>query len=84
MDTLEKNKKLVQQIEKLEEENRIYKEMLDETRTLIEVLQVMLPMYCTDTAFNVKLLFYMLYVFLQEQIEDERNDVDNSLDHSTL
>lgn len=39
VNTLEENKKLSQRIEKLEEENRIYKEMLDETKTLIEVLQ---------------------------------------------
>ncbi|KAL6447825.1 hypothetical protein ACFW04_000149 [Cataglyphis niger] len=39
VNTLEENKNLHQRIEKLEEENRIYKEMLDETRTLIEVLQ---------------------------------------------
>ncbi|XP_050459247.1 geminin-like [Cataglyphis hispanica] len=39
VDTLEENKNLHQRIVKLEEENRIYKEMLDETRTLIEVLQ---------------------------------------------
>ncbi|XP_029676730.1 geminin-like [Formica exsecta] len=57
LDTLEENKKLYQRIEKLEEENRIYKEMLDETKTLIEVLQ--------------------------EEIDD-RNDINNSLDDSTL
>ncbi|CAL1684840.1 unnamed protein product [Lasius platythorax] len=51
VDTLEENKKLLQRIEKLEEENRIYKEMLDETRTLIEVLQ--------------------------EEIENDRNDINN-------
>lgn len=52
VDTLEENKKLYQRIEKLEEENRIYKEMLDETRTLIEVLQVMLYIYCIDIILN--------------------------------
>ncbi|XP_071566080.1 uncharacterized protein [Temnothorax nylanderi] len=58
VDALEENKKLVQQIEKLEEENHVYKEMLDEMRTLVEVLQ--------------------------EQIEDDRNDINNSLDDSAL
>ncbi|XP_011259001.1 geminin [Camponotus floridanus] len=38
-DTLGENKTLRQCIEKLKEENREYKEMLDETKTLIEVLQ---------------------------------------------
>lgn len=42
MDALEENKKLREHIEKLEEENHVYKEMLDETRTLVEVLQVIL------------------------------------------
>ncbi|XP_011701810.1 PREDICTED: uncharacterized protein LOC105458304 isoform X2 [Wasmannia auropunctata] len=56
--TLEENKKLVQDIERLEEENRVYKEMLDETKLLVEVLQ--------------------------EQIEDDGNNVNNSLDDSTL
>ncbi|XP_011155975.2 geminin isoform X2 [Solenopsis invicta] len=58
VNALEENKKLVQDIEKLQEENRIYKEMLDETKVLIEVLQ--------------------------EQIEDDRNDVNNSLGDSFL
>lgn len=44
-DILEENKILRQRIEKLKEENREYKEMLDETKTLIEVLQVMLLGY---------------------------------------
>ena len=39
-DALEDNKELTERVEKLEEENRIYKEMLDESRTLVEVLQV--------------------------------------------
>lgn len=37
---LEENKEFIKQIEKLEEEKRIYKAMLDETRALVEVLQV--------------------------------------------
>ncbi|XP_072743797.1 uncharacterized protein [Anoplolepis gracilipes] len=41
-DALEKNEELVQCIEKLEEKNRIYKEMLSETRSLVEVLQEMI------------------------------------------
>jgi len=41
-DTLEENKELAKRIEKLEEENRIYKEMLDETKALVEVLQDMI------------------------------------------
>ncbi|TGZ48976.1 uncharacterized protein [Temnothorax longispinosus] len=40
--TLEENKELVKRIEKLEEEKRIYKEMLNETRALVEVLQDMI------------------------------------------
>lgn len=40
-DALEKNEELVQCVEKLEEENRIYKDMLSETRALVEVLQEM-------------------------------------------
>lgn len=39
-DALEKNEELVEYIEKLEEENRVYKEMLNETRALVVVLQV--------------------------------------------
>ncbi|KAL6265012.1 hypothetical protein P5V15_005104 [Pogonomyrmex californicus] len=41
-DALEENKELVTRLEKLEEENRLYKEMLDETRALVEVLQDMI------------------------------------------
>ncbi|XP_066596672.1 geminin-like isoform X2 [Prorops nasuta] len=41
-DALEENKILVQRVAKLEEEKRIYKEMLDETRSLVEVLQEMI------------------------------------------
>lgn len=41
-DALEDNKELIERVEKLEEENHIYKEMLDESRTLVEVLQEML------------------------------------------
>jgi len=47
-DTLEENKTLRQRIEKLKEENREYKEMLDETKTLIEILQVILFGYYTS------------------------------------
>lgn len=46
-DTLDENKRLsqaneelAQRVEQLEEENRICKEMLDETKVLVEVLQV--------------------------------------------
>lgn len=39
-DALEDNKELTERVEKLEEENLIYKEMLDESRSLVEVLQV--------------------------------------------
>ncbi|XP_077267094.1 geminin DNA replication inhibitor isoform X2 [Temnothorax americanus] len=56
--TLEENKELVKRIEKLEEEKRIYKEMLNETRALVEVLQ--------------------------DMIEDDRNDINNSLEDSVL
>ncbi|KAH0948910.1 hypothetical protein HN011_007797 [Eciton burchellii] len=38
----EKKKELVQRVEELEEENRICKEMLDETKVLVEVLQDMI------------------------------------------
>ncbi|KOC67174.1 hypothetical protein WH47_11831 [Habropoda laboriosa] len=41
-DSLEDNKELSERVEKLEEENRIYKEMLDESRALVEVLQEMI------------------------------------------
>ncbi|KYN27391.1 PREDICTED: geminin isoform X2 [Trachymyrmex cornetzi] len=41
-DTLEENKELAKRNEKLEEESRIYKLMLDEARALIEVLQDMM------------------------------------------
>ncbi|XP_078044721.1 geminin DNA replication inhibitor isoform X2 [Augochlora pura] len=41
-DALEENKELSDRVEKLEEENRLYKEMLDESRALVEVLQDML------------------------------------------
>ncbi|XP_057320868.1 geminin [Microplitis mediator] len=40
-DALEENQELTQRIAKLEEEKKIYKEMLDETRALVEVLQEM-------------------------------------------
>lgn len=65
MDTLEQNKILRQRIEKLKEENREYKEMLDETKTLIEVLQVMFGYY-TDILVLVIILnvfhyFHVLY-----------------------
>lgn len=39
-DALEENSVLTERISKLEEENRVCKEMLDETRALVEVLQV--------------------------------------------
>lgn len=38
-DALEENRELNARVQKLEEENRINKEMLDETRALVEVLQ---------------------------------------------
>lgn len=41
-DALDENKELNERVEKLEEENRICKEMLDETRSLVEVLQDMI------------------------------------------
>jgi uncharacterized protein with NRDE domain len=41
----EKKKELVQRVEELEEENRICKEMLDETKVLVEVLQVISFIY---------------------------------------
>ncbi|XP_076183428.1 geminin DNA replication inhibitor isoform X2 [Ptiloglossa arizonensis] len=57
-DALEENKELSDRVEKLEEENCIYKEMLDESRALVEVLQ--------------------------EMIGEDRNDINNSLEDSTL
>ncbi|XP_018045721.1 PREDICTED: geminin [Atta colombica] len=57
-DTLEENKELAKRNEKLEEESRIYKLMLDEARALIEVLQ--------------------------DMMEDDRNDINNSLEDSVL
>ncbi|KAK0078612.1 hypothetical protein PV325_002306 [Microctonus aethiopoides] len=41
-DALEENKELNERVVKLEEENRICKDMLDETRALVEVLQEMI------------------------------------------
>ncbi|KAG6800110.1 geminin isoform X1 [Apis mellifera caucasica] len=41
-DALEDNRELTERVETLEEENRIYKEMLDESRALVEVLQEMI------------------------------------------
>lgn len=41
-DALEDNKELTQRVHTLEEENRLYKEMLDESRALVDVLQEML------------------------------------------
>ncbi|KAF7408511.1 hypothetical protein HZH66_003048 [Vespula vulgaris] len=41
-DALEENKELRERISKLQEENRLCKEMLDETRALVEVLQEMI------------------------------------------
>lgn len=56
-DALEKNKELVQCVEKLEEENRIYKDMLSETRALVEVLQVISSLYCKlDIAFDINII----------------------------
>ncbi|XP_076673937.1 geminin DNA replication inhibitor isoform X1 [Andrena cerasifolii] len=57
-DALEENKELSERVDSLEEENRIYKEMLDESRALVEVLQ--------------------------EMLGEDRNDINNSLDDSTL
>lgn len=39
-DSLQENEKLKDNVEMLEEENKICKEMLDESRHLVEVLQV--------------------------------------------
>ncbi|XP_034946267.1 uncharacterized protein geminin [Chelonus insularis] len=41
-DALEENRDLSEKVIKLEEENRIYREMLDESRALVEVLQEMI------------------------------------------
>ncbi|XP_031844661.1 geminin DNA replication inhibitor isoform X2 [Nomia melanderi] len=57
-DALEENKELSDRVESLEEENRVYKEMLDESRALVEVLQ--------------------------EMLGEDRNDINNSLEDSTL
>ncbi|XP_025265141.1 geminin [Camponotus floridanus] len=70
---LEENKELVQCIEKLEEEKRIYKEMLDETRTYAEVLQEMIG--------NDKNGINNL---LEDSIGDDRNGINNSLEDSIL
>lgn len=40
-DALEDNRELIGRVEKLEEENRIYKDMLEESRSLVEVLRVL-------------------------------------------
>lgn len=57
-DALDENRELNERVVKLEEENRICKEMLDETRALVEVLQ--------------------------EMIGEDRNDINNSLEDSTI
>ncbi|KAG7208712.1 hypothetical protein KM043_014914 [Ampulex compressa] len=57
-DALDENRELNERVAKLEEENRICKEMLDETRALVEVLQ--------------------------EMIGEDRNDINNSLEDSTI
>lgn len=41
-DALDENKELTERVARLEEEKRTYKEMLDETRALVEVLQEMI------------------------------------------
>jgi len=43
VNALEKNEKLIQDIEKLKAENHVYKEMVDDAKLLVEVLQVILP-----------------------------------------
>jgi len=43
VNALEKNEKLIQDIEKLKAENYVYKEMVDDAKLLVEVLQVILP-----------------------------------------
>ncbi|XP_029164389.1 geminin-like [Nylanderia fulva] len=58
VNTLEENKTLSQRIEKLKEDNHIYREMLEEAKTLIEVLQ--------------------------EEIENNRSDMNNSSDNSVF
>jgi len=68
VNALEKNEKLIQDIEKLKAENRVYKEMVDETKLLVEVLQVILPVIIIvilyDIIFYIKSLFYMLCILL--------------------
>ncbi|XP_011868050.1 PREDICTED: uncharacterized protein LOC105562111, partial [Vollenhovia emeryi] len=56
---LEEKQELLEHIQKLEEEKRLYKEMLDETRALVEVLQEMIA-------------------------DDDRNNINNSLEDTTL
>lgn len=63
VDASEENKRLVQQIEKLEEENRIYKEILEETRTFVEILQVILLIYCTDMLLYLPSNHFIYYAF---------------------
>ncbi|XP_043281853.1 geminin [Venturia canescens] len=41
-DALDENRELTERVARLEEEKRAYKEMLDETRALVEVLQEMI------------------------------------------
>lgn len=88
VNALEENKELLQRIEKLEEENHIYKEILDQTRTLIEVLQVILSIHCIPVCIPKHQLLiykcYTYYILLQEEIENNRNDINNSLDDSSL
>jgi len=65
VNTLEKNEKLIQDIEKLKTENRVYKEIVDETKLLVEVLQVILPviiivliLYFISNHYSICYVFY--------------------------
>lgn len=49
-------KKLNEQIDILREKNRVQEEMLKETRALVEVLQVMLIVFCTNILCTILLL----------------------------
>lgn len=52
--------------------------MLNETRALVEVLQVIL--YITLILYLIQLFYNLLCILLQDMIGDDRNNINNSLE----
>lgn len=67
-DSLHENEKLKENIEALQEENQVCKNMLDESRHLVEILQVCLCCYFVA-------LFIKLFS-LQEMLDDSQTEED--------